>query len=371
MKAIHAILAFICIAALLAGPASALGLPSWLGGEAHADAEPEGPPRPVVSVIVQDRGDEARWIPGTIASRDQVTLGFQTLGRMIERPVELGTIVTKGQKLAALDTDDLAANTRAAAAALDAAEVQQRTAEATLARTKALAERNVASDAQLEQAQQAATAATAAAEQARSELVQAKDSQGFALMKAPFAGVISAVYEEPGAVVSAGQQVLQLSAQDEKEVVIDLPESALVGLASDAVFTVWHRNEPETQVPAALDRIDPVADSATRTRRLHLRLPPDVTFRLGSLVRARFGSVDDPSLSLPAEAVITVDEKSYVWRVRRHGDEAHVEQVEVTAATPFQGRVSITSGLTAGDEIVIRGVRSLTQDQAVGRRLNP
>ena len=371
MKAINAILAFICIAALLAGPASALGLPSWLGGEAHAEAEPEGPPRPVVSIIVQDRGDEARWIPGTIASRDQVTLGFQTLGRMIERPVELGTIVTKGQKLAALDTDDLAANTRAAAAALDAAEVQQRTAEATLARTKALAERNVASDAQLEQAQQAATSAAAAAEQARSELVQAQDSEGFALMEAPFDGVISAVYEEPGAVVSAGQQVLQLSAQDEKEVVIDLPESALLGLESDAVFTVWHRNEPETQVPATLDRIDPVADSATRTRRLHLRLPPDVTFRLGSLVRARFGSVDDPSLSLPAEAVITVDEKNYVWRVRRDGDEAHVEQVEVTAATPFQGRVSITSGLTAGDEIVIRGVRSLTQDQAVGRRLNP
>lgn len=371
MKAIHAILAVICIAALLAGPASALGLPSWLGGEAHAEAEPEGPPRPVVSIIVQDRGDEARWIPGTIASRDQVTLGFQTLGRMIERPVELGTIVAKGQKLAALDTDDLAANTRAAAAALDAAEVQQRTAEATLARTKALAERNVASDAQLEQAQQAATSAAAAAEQARSELVQAQDSEGFALMEAPFAGVISAVYEEPGAVVSAGQQVLQLSAQDEKEVVIDLPESALVGLDSDAVFTVWHRNEPETQVPATLDRIDPVADSATRTRRLHLRLPPDATFRLGSLVRARFGSVDDPSLSLPSEAVITVDGDSFVWRVRRDGDEAHVEQVQVTAATPFQGHVSITSGLTAGDEIVIRGVKSLTQDQAVGRRLNP
>ena len=364
-------LAIICATVLLAGPASALSLPSWLGGGAHAEAEPEGPPRPVVSVIVQDQGAEARWIPGLVASRDQVALGFQTLGRMIERPVELGTIVTEGQVLAELDTDDLAANTRAASAALDAAEVQQRTAEATLARTTALAERNVASDAQLEQAQQAATAAAAAAEQARSELVQAQDSEGFARMTAPFDGVISAVYEEPGAVVSAGQQVLQLSAQDEKEVVIDLPESALLGLEEDAVFTVWHRNEPQTQVPAVLDRIDPVADSATRTRRLHLRLPPEAGFRLGSLVRARFGSVDDPSLSLPSEALVTVDDESFVWRVRRDGDTAHVEQVAVQAATPFQGRVSITSGLTAGDEIVIRGVKSLTQDQAVGRRLTP
>jgi len=365
-------LAIICMLALLAGPASALGLPSWLGGgDDHAQEEPAGPPRPVVSVIVEDRGDEARWIPGTITSRDQVTLGFQTLGRMISRPVDLGMTVAEGDTLAELSMDDLAANTRAARAAFDAAEVQQRTAQATLARTTALAKRNVSSNAQLEQAQQAATAASAALEQARSELLQAEDAEGFATMTAPFSGVISAVYEDAGAVVSAGQPVLQLSAQNEKEVVIDLPESALVGLDRDAVFTVWHRNEPSAEVPAVLDRIDPVADSATRTRRLHLRLPQDSTLRLGALVRARFGSADDPSLSLPAVAVITVGDDSFVWCVRRDGDDAHVEQIPVKAAAPFQGRVSITSGLKAGDEVVVRGVKSLTQGQAVGRRLNP
>jgi RND family efflux transporter MFP subunit len=183
--------------------------------------------------------------------------------------------------------------------------------------------------------------------------------------------VISAVYEDTGAVVSAGQQVLQLSAQDQKEVLIDLPEAALVGLADDAIFTIWHRNEPAAEVPAVLDRIDPVADSATRTRRLHLRLPENSNFRLGALVRARFGSADDPSLSLPAVALVTVGEDSFVWCVRRDGDTAYVEQTPVKAAAPFQGRVSITSGLKAGDEIVIRGVKSLTQGQAVGRRLNP
>jgi RND family efflux transporter MFP subunit len=364
-------LAIICAVALLAGPASALGLPSWLGGGDSAQEEPAGPPRPVVSVIVEDRGDEARWIPGLVASRDQVTMGFQTLGRMVSRPVDLGSMVEEGETIAELSTDDLAATTRAARAAFDAAEVQQRTAEATLSRTSALAKRNVSSNAQLEQAQQSAVAANAALEQARSELLQAEDSEGFATMTAPFAGVISAVYEEPGAVVSAGQQVLQLSAQDEKEVLIDLPASALVGLDRDAVFTVWHRNEPAAEEPAVLDRIDPVADSATRTRRLHLGLPQDSSFRLGALVRARFGSVDDPSLSLPAAAVLTVGDDSFVWSVHRDGDTAYVEQVPVTAAAPFQGRVSITSGLESGDEIVIRGVKSLTDGQAVGRRLNP
>ena len=55
--------------------------------------------------------------------------------------------------------EDLAATTRAAEAALASAEVQRDTARLTLERTAALAERNVASAAQLEQAQRAAAAA--------------------------------------------------------------------------------------------------------------------------------------------------------------------------------------------------------------------
>ncbi|WP_405403476.1 efflux RND transporter periplasmic adaptor subunit [Paracoccus sp. Ld10] len=364
---------FLALATLLAlacGPAAALSLPDWLGFGVQASA-PAGPPRPVVSVIVDDRDVDARWIPGVVEARTQVQLGFQTLGRMIARPVDLGDQVAAGDLLAQLSTDDLAATTRAAGAALDAADVQNRTALAKLERTQALAERNVASDAQLEQAQQEASAAAAAVEQARSQLLQAEDAEGLARMTAPFAGVVSAVFEAPGAVVGAGAPVVQLSAQDTPEVVIDLPEQALVGLAPGAEFTVWHRTDTTVEIAAVLDRVDPMADSATRTRRLYLSLPPDAPFRLGALVRARFGSVDAPSLSLPAEALVATDGLPFVWRVIRTDGGAQVEQVPVQAAAPFRGRVSITHGLDAGDEIVIRGVKSLAPGQPVGRRLEP
>ena len=195
------------VLALVCGPAAALSLPDWLGLGGQAE-KPAAPPRPVVSVIVDDRGLDARWIPGVVEARTQVQLGFQTLGRMIARPVDLGDQVAAGDLLAQLSTDDLAATTRAARAAVDAADVQDRTARATLERTQALAARNVASNAQLEQAQQEASAAAAAVEQARSQLLQAEDAEGFAKMTAPFAGVVSAVYEVPGAVVDAGAPVI-------------------------------------------------------------------------------------------------------------------------------------------------------------------
>lgn len=347
------------------------GLASRAPAAASAPSTSRVPPRPVVSVIVADRGPDARWIPGVIQAHNQVDLGFQTLGRMIARPVDLGDQVAQGALVAQLSTNDMAAQVRAARAAVDSAEVQDRTARAALDRTQALVAREVASGAQLEQAQQAARAAVAALAQARSELARAEDAQGLARMTAPFAGVISAVYAAPGAVVGAGEPIVQLSAQDSPEAVIDLPESALVGLEPGASFTVWHREEPGVEMRAVLDRIDPIADSATRTRRLYLTLPAGSPFRLGALVRARFGAVDAPSLSLPVEALVEGDDGPFVWRVTRTGREARVDPAPVEAAAPFRGRVSVIAGLEAGDEVVIRGTRSLAPGQPVGRKLEP
>lgn len=347
----------------------ALSLPSWLVFATEA-ADP-GPPRPVVTEILEDGAEALRWIPGVVASRTQVTMAFQTLGRMVTRQVELGDRVEAGDQLAALAMEDLAATTRAARAAADAAEVQVRIARTTLERTQALASRGVASKAQLEQAQRAAVAAEAALAQARSELVRAKDAEGFAIMVAPFAGVVSAIYEAPGAVVGAGAPVLQLSAEDRREAVIDLPETVLARLPAGAAFTVWQRVQPAVEIAAVLDRIDPLADSATRTRRAYLSLPPDAPFRLGALIRARLGAAGAPVLTVAAEAIFERDGGLWVWSVTRGADGASVTAVPVVTGAELHGRVVVTDGLSEGDEVVVRGVRSLGEGQAVGRRVEP
>lgn len=365
MKALIVLLAV----ALAAAPAGALSLPDWLDFQSHAEAP--APVRPVVSEIVEDRGQDARWVPGVVASKTQVTMAFQTLGRMVSRPVDLGDRVEKGDVLANLAAEDLAAATRAAEAALAAAEVQRDTARRALERTQALAARGVATAAELEQAQQAAAAAEAGAEQARSELVQARDSQDYARMVAPFSGVVSAVYEAPGSVLGAGTPVLQLSAEDQREALVDLPESAIAALPAQAVFTVWQRTDPGRQVQATLDRIDPTADTATRTRRLYLTLPPDAPFRLGALIRARLGTAAEPALMISATAIFQRDGAPHVWRVLRQGDTARVEAVPITPAAEFDGRILLAEGLNPGDEVVVRGVNSLTDGQAVAERVQP
>ncbi len=367
MSARIALLAVLLTA--LTGPAAALSLPDWLGF--GAGAQETAAPRPVVTEIVEDRDPNLPWIPGVVASRTQVAMAFQTLGRMVARDVDIGDRVVAGDLLAQQATEDLEASTRAARAAVDAAEVQLSTARTTLERTQALTERNVATAAQLEEAQRMMASAQAAADQAHSELVQAQDAEGFSRMIAPFDGVISAVHVAPGTVVGAGEPVLELSAEDGREALIDLPEAALSGIGRGAVFSVWQRSAPEAEVAATLDRIEPLADRVSRTRRLYLTLPEDAPFRLGALVQARFGSTGEPVLTLPEVAIITTDQGPRVWRVIREGDAAHVQAVPVQTGPGWQGRVMIRQGLAAGDEIVVRGVNSLQDGQSVGRREEP
>lgn len=358
------------LSGLLAGPAAAF---QWPWGKAGAQSV-DDTPRPIVTEILSDRDMKVRSVPGIVTARNQVTMAFQTLGRLVLRNVELGDDVSAGDILAELNPDDLADNVRAASAALDSAEVQLSTTLATAERTRALARRNVASTAQLEQAEQALAAAEATVEQARSELIRSQDAEGFAQMAAPFDGVISAVYANPGAVLNAGDPVLQLSAQDIREAVIDLPEAALSELDDTAVFTIWQDDDPQAVTRATVDRIEPLADIATRTRRVYLSLEDADHLRLGSLILARLAGETEIAMTLPEQAVLRQDGGDHVWRVTRPGADAEtgsVTLVPVTLGAKLQGRVFVNEGLSPGDEIVIRGVHSLTEGQEVGRRVAP
>lgn len=330
------------------------------------------PPRPVVSEVLDDSPLTERSVPGVITAKVEVILGFQTLGRLVARHVDVGDVVKAGDLLAALDPDDLQGNVASATAALEAAEVRLRTAQSTAERSRELAKRNVTSAAQLEQVENALISAEAAYQQANSELVRARDAEGFANMNAPFAGVISNVYENAGAVVSAGAPVVKLSADDQLEATIDLPETALAALRIGDGFDVWSESDPLRLLNAHVRVIEPIADAATRTRRVRLSLSGLEGFRLGTLIRARPASSQEEVLTVPTSALIDRDGAPHVWIVTRNGQAASVTLTPVTTEGPvIGGRIVIISGLKNGDEVITRGVHSLDDGQAVGRRVAP
>lgn len=362
--------AFALVLALAAPAAMALDLP-FARTPATADAPA---PRPVVTEIVAPNGSAlGRSVPGVIAAATEVQMAFQALGRMIERPVDVGDRVAAGDVLARLDPEDLAGNTRAAAASLTAAEVNLTTARNTADRVRSLSERNVAPAAQLEQAEQALSAARSAVDQARARLESARDAEGYAVMSAPISGVVSAVRATPGAVVAAGDPILTLSSENDLEATIDLTEAQLQGVDRGTECLIWRDRETEEPVRGHVSRISPVADRQTRTRRVYISLPPGSGFRLGSLIRVRRAADAAAALTVPVEALVARSPgDSAVWIVRRTGpDAATVALQPVVTGGQAGARVEVTQGLAPGDEVVVRGVNSLTEGQQVGRKVNP
>lgn len=342
-----------------------LGLVLLLAGCDEEAAAPPPSPRPVVSENVVSVAEFGRTFLGEVSARKEADLAFPVSGTLAERPVDAGALVEAGEVLARLDPTDFETNVRIAEASLIVAQARLRTTGDALERTRILLKRNVASTQDLELAEQAVAAAQAAVDQADADGVDARENLSNATMQAPQAGVISAIHQEPGAELTAGQPVLRLSGTEEREVLIDVTNEQQKDLGPGSEFVLVLDANRKVSARGVLTSIDPVADSTTRTRRVHLRIvEPTIGFRLGALVRVTAASEGASSVSIPETAL---RDDGAVWLVDRPS--GVVRSVAVTTGEAFAGRVLVTDGLAVGDEVVVKGVHMIEDGQVVGKKV--
>lgn len=328
----------------------------------------EAGPRPVVSEIVSADPTRQRAFPGTIEAKHEAQLAFQTIGRIARLDVSPGELVAEGDVLAVLDRVSLQDDLRAAEAALASARAEAAFAEQSYSRTRALADRDIASQAVVEQAvaNRNATAAQVAA--AEADLAAAQDALTYGSLTAPMDGVVLSTAVEAGSVVSAGTTVLTLAELSGREAVIDVPSEFLALLPDDALFELRRHAGSEPPIHARLRLVEPVADDILRGRRLRLAIEGDETaFRIGSLVTARLAAETRPVMTLPRSAIAGSDGAPTVWRVST-GNGRKVHQVPVTLGVAIGPRIEIRDGIAPGDEIIVKGARSLEDGQTVGAR---
>ncbi|MCE5974345.1 efflux RND transporter periplasmic adaptor subunit [Sinirhodobacter sp. WL0062] len=323
-------------------------------------------PRPVVSEILTREAVALRAYPGEIAAKVETTLAFQTAGRIATRPVRLGDLVATGDELATLDQITLGEDVSAARAAVDSAQAQLDFAQQSLTRARELHARNVASQAALEAATAQAESAEGSLRAARANLTRALDAERFGTLRAPASGVITAIFVEPGAEVSAGTPVLMLATDQGREAVIDVPEEVVGLLSPEARFVIAPRTLGAAPIGGTLRLIEPVADKSIRNRRLRITLSPEATPpRLGTLVDARLDQPGTPILTLPVEALLETGDTVSVWRV---ASGRVAERVTITPGARIDNRVTVREGLSEGDEILIRGIHSVSEGEILGER---
>ncbi len=324
--------------------------------------------RPVLSVVAVVRTtDTFGPFAGTIEPRYKTDLGFRIFGRMVARFVDVGSIVRKGQELAALDPAVQALGVRSAEATLASAEAQYANAEAEETRQRDLVQRNFTPQAQFDLVQRNRETAAANLTRARASLRKAKDLLSFTQLTADFDGVVTARYAEPGQVLTAGQKVLTLARPEIREAVIAVPNDLADTLshANDLAMTV-DLDQTVSMKVAAVRGVDPTADPNTRTRKVFLTLnDPPAAFRLGITIAVTMTRPVSPRIDLPPTALLEKDGKSFVWVVEPAKNTVALREVSVLSRSDDAVTVAAGSGIAAGERIVIAGVHSLTPGQVV------
>ena len=280
-------------------------LPLLLGGcFERAQATVEQTVRPVLATKVQAAQETApRHYPGLVKPRREADIGFRAAGRIVAREVDVGARVAAGPGIARLDDADIALGVRAAEA----------------------------------------------------DLALARNKLENTVLKAPSAGVVTAVLADRGTVVAEGAPVLRLAESDSLEVEVQLPETALAEVQGAAAqVALWAR--PEAPVPATLRELAAAATPGLRTYAARFTLaapPPWLAIGMSATLTLQ-AKLPDGLAALPAAALADRGQGPIVWVI--DGTTVTARPVKIVALR--QDRALVT-GVAPGETIVALGGHKL------------
>jgi len=332
-----------------------------------ACSKPAPPPadvRPVrVTTLAVDSAGERLEFSGDVRPRYESQLGFRVGGKIVERKVDVGATVKRGDVLMRLDPQDLRLAETQARATLRAAETERDLARADYKRHVDLRAQNFVSQAVLDTKQSALKAAQANVDAARAGLRGQANQSNYTNLAADADGVVTAIEAEVGQVVQPGSPVVRVARTVEKEVVIGIPEDKVGRLraASDVTVRLW-ANEA-VAIPGKIREVSPVADPATRTYTVKVAIPESAEVRLGmtATVELATGGNGAAGLRLPLTALVQQKGASAVWIV----ENGAVKLVPVQVVGQVRNDVLVTGQVAAGQNVVTAGVNLLKNGQKV------
>ncbi len=320
--------------------------------------------RPVRTVTVEmQEGGERVSLTGEIQPRYQADIGFRVNGKVLERPVDVGTQVKKGDLLARLDPQQYRQEFEVAKSEVAVAEAEVTRSQAQEYRQRELLKNGFTTQVAYDQALKTFKTAEARLDAARARQVQASENLGYTDLKADNDGVITAVGADAGQVISAGQMVVRLAQPGEREAVFNVAEGAFKNAQKDPTVEVNLVSNPEIRAAGKVRYVSPQADPTTRTYTVRISLPDaPPQMRLGANVVGSVILNQGQSVTLPGSALFQKAGNPAVWLVDKDGT---VQLKPITVQRYQDDSVIVGDGLKQGDVVVTAGIQKLLPGQKV------
>lgn len=361
--------------AVLAAVAAAGWWASRPAGEPDSTYGGSGPGRVAVEAAAVETGTiaDVREFTGTLEAGDAFTVAPKIAGRVDAIDVDIGDRVEKGQVVVEMDDDEATqavaeaeAELAVARAELQQAEADARLAERELERTRSLAERQLASQSELDtaqaraEAQRAAVAvATARVTQREAALAGAQVQLGYTDVRADWrAGdavrVVGERMVNAGDTVAANTPLLSILGIDPITAAGTAAESDYALLREGQGVTVRADALPGRTFHGEIARIAPRFAEDSRQARFEVTLPNgERVLKPGMFVsiRVTVATADNATL-VPNEAVVRRTEGPGVYRVT-DSDPSRVEFLPVTIGLEGDERVQILEPTLTGRVVTL------------------
>jgi HlyD family secretion protein len=350
----------------LAALATALGLAFAVQAASDSPVAPaSAAAKPALTVTATQPATE-RWpvsvaANGNVAAWQEASIGAEAQGlRLTEVRVQVGERVRRGQLLAQLSADTLAADLAATRAGVAEAEANQAEAAANAERARQLQASGAISAQQIQQYVTAEATAKARVASLRARLRADEVRLAQTRIVAPDDGVISARSATVGAVVQPGQELFRLIRKERLEWRAEVAASELARIRVGQKAQVTPAGG--TAVAGVVRMVAPTVDAATRNGLVYVDLPQPGAARAGMFARGEFAVGEREGLTLPQNAVVLRDGLHWVFQL---GADNKVQQRKVSVGTRIGDRIEITGGLPAGARVAADGAGFLADGDTV------
>jgi RND family efflux transporter MFP subunit len=345
----------------LAFVASLLLLPARAADTPAASAAPKAALTVTVTTPQSGSLPQSLAANGSVAAWQEVVIGAETQGlRLVEVAVQVGDRVKRGQLLARLQGETLAADLEATKAGIAEAEATLAEAQVNADRARALQPSGALSAQQIQQYTTGEATAKARLQSLKARLAADTLRLNQTRIGAPDDGVVSARLATVGAIAQPGQELFRLIRQGRLEWRAEVPAADMNRLQPGMAVKV---------VPAGGNAIDakvrllaPTVDPVTRNGLVYVDLPAGGAARPGMFARGEFAMGQSAALTLPQTAVLLRDGYSYVFRL---GKDSRVLQTKVQTGRRLGERVEVTGGLDAAAQVVAQGAGFLADGDVV------
>jgi len=288
-------------------------------------------------------------LPAEVEPYQDLLVKAEVHGQVVKVLIEEGQTVKKGQTLIQLDDRDYRMH-------LARADAKYRQAQLDHDRFAALVKKKIAAVTKLDEAEAQLKDLTAQRSEAQLALSRTK-------IISPIRGRVNEIKAKQGNFVAVGDPVAQVLQFDQVKVTVGVPES-------DVAF-VFDLNEADIIIDALNKRkvkgkkvfLSRQPSSLARLFDLELRVPnPDGHILPGMFARVELiKQIFNQALAVPLYAIITQGDNRFVY-IEKNG---HAERRNVEMGPLIDWQAQVTSGLRAGESVIVVGQRFLSDGQKI------